>query len=203
LFLHFFERKKKKKKKFRKSVTDLSRFAPGTITSIPGIPSSLVVCTETDELTPDLLNPEVQPVITKYENLIKRIHFSDQGLVSSSNKKSLQFVFKLPDNDSDMEGIRILTRMAFYYIDLVAKTPLSKSAKQKTTSNRVKALEKASKEAHEQRQEAAQQRKLQKIQKQKAVIETLSPDQQVKAEERMHKREMKKKMHPKFKISYA
>jgi len=101
-----------------------------------------------------------------------------------------------------MEGVQTLTRMAFYFIDLVARTTLSKLAKQKTGTNRVKALEKVSKETHEQRQEAAQQRKLQKIQKEKAALESLSPEAQRKAEEKMQKREMKKRM-PKFKVTYS
>jgi len=194
--------RKKEEKKLRKSVTDLGLFAPGTVNSLPGVPSSFVACSECEELISDFINPEVQATLTKYENLFKRMHFSDQGLVSSTNKRNLQFIFKLPENDADMEGIQILTRMAFYYIDLVAKTTLSKTAKQKTINNRGKALEKASKEAHEQRQEAAQQRKLQKLQKEKAALEGLSPEAQRKAEEKIQKREMKKR-NPKFKVSYG
>jgi len=194
--------RRKEEKKFRKSSTDLVLFAPGTVSSLPGVPSSFVVCSECEELISDFINPEVQATLTKYENLFKRMHFSDQGLVSSTNKKNLQFVFKLPENDTDMEGIQILTRMAFYYIDLVARTNLGKTAKQKTTQNRNKALEKASKEAHEQRQEAAQQRKIQKLQKEKAALENLSPEAQRKAEEKLQKREMKKRV-PKFKVSYG
>jgi hypothetical protein len=194
--------KKKDEKKFRKSVPDVPLFAPGSASAPPGFPSSFVVCSECEELTSDFLNSEAQVILTKYEGLFKRLHFSDQAVLSPSYKKTLQFVFRLPDKESDMEGIHILTRMAFYYIDLVAKTTLSKQAKQKATNNRTKALAQASKQTHEQRQEAAQQRKLAKLQKEKAALEKLSPEEQRKAEEKIQKREMKKRM-PKFKVSFG
>jgi len=174
-------------------------FAPS---SVGGPLETFVVCSECDELISEFLNPEVQTTLKKHENLFKRMHFTDQEVLYTSYKKTLQFVFKLPGSDAEMEGIQTLTRMAFYFIDLVAKTSLSKFAKQKATVNRTRVLEKNSKQTHEQRQEAAQQRKLQKLQKEKAALENLSPEAAAKAEEKLQKREMKKRM-PKFKVSYS
>jgi len=121
------------------------------------------------------------------------MHFTDQEVLYTSYKKTLQFVFKLPGSDAEMEGIQTLTRMAFYFIDLVAKTSLSKFAKQKADKNRLKAVEEQLKETHTQRQEAAQQRKLDKLQKQKAEFESLTPDEQRRREEKQYKKRQEEK----------
>jgi hypothetical protein len=192
--------KKKDEKKFRKNTDDVNLFTKGPSKLPEGFNESYSVFSECEELIDIFLNNEIEIVLAKYHNLFKQLHFSDQAFVSPNYKKTLQFVFKLPAKDSEMDGIQILTRLAFYYIDLVAKTQLSQSGQQKTLAHRSKALEKTKKEEHEKRQEAAQQRKLAKIQKENAEMDKMSPEEKQRALEKRQKRDLKRRM-PKMKIS--
>jgi len=191
--------RKKDEKKYRKSAEDVASFTGGSV-AVNALSASLCVASECEELISSFLTTEVVATITKFEQLFRRIHFSDQGLASTTHKKSLQFVFKVPDNEAQLEGIVVFTRMVFYFIDLVARVNLSKQGKQKAMNHRSKVAEKANKLTHEQRQEAAQQRKLEKLQKEKEKIASMSPEAAAKFEEKIKKKEMRRRM-PKMKVT--
>lgn len=191
--------RKKEEKKYRKVAEDLNSFTGAGIT-VNGLSNTFCVSAECEELISYFLTSEVVASINKFEPFLKRIHFTDQELVSSTHKKSLQFVFKVPTKESEMEGIVVFTRMVFYFIDLVSRVKLSKQGKQKAINHRSKAAEKNSKMSHEQRQEAAQQRKIEKMQKEKEKIAAMSPETAAKFEEKLKKKEMRRNA-PKMKVT--
>jgi len=63
------------------------------------------------------------------------------------------------------EEMTTLLRMALHFIDLVARTKLTPQSKTRAEKKRARAAEEALRSSHSQRQEAAQQRKLEKKQK--------------------------------------
>jgi hypothetical protein len=71
---------------------------------------------------------------------------------------------------------------------------LCPQAKARADKKRAKAAEDEAKNLHAQRQEAAQQKKLEKKAKDKEKLKDLPPEQQARAEEREARRVRKKKM---------
>ena len=79
-------------------------------------------------------------------------------------------------------------------VDFVAtQLRLKPDAKARAAKARLTAEETLSKLTHADRQEAAQQRRIERARKDKEAFETMSPDAQRKAEEREHRRSLKKK----------
>jgi len=191
--------KKKDERKFKKANPDTVFCGGGG--QVEGLPRSLVVLSELEELTSTFLTSqyEVLQTISKYENAFLKMHFTDQAVLSSKFPNSLSFEFKLPEDTSQMTQLALLTKMAFHLVDLVTRTKLSKLGRQKTEKNRAKVIELTEKSAHQQRQEAAQQRKLEKLQQERLKYETMSPDAQRKYDEKQYKKELKKKQ-PKMKV---
>jgi len=189
--------KKKDEKRYRKTFSDISTFTGPAITP-PGLPATLCVCSEMEELVPALLHAEVLHTLKNYHDMLIRMHFSDQGIVSTGYKNTLSFEFTMP-SETEMNKLHTLTKMAIHYIDLVARLTLSKSGKQKSEANRAKIAEAVLKQTRQQREEALQQKKLEKKQKEKEKLASLSPAEQARLEEKIQKREMKKRQ-PKFKV---
>jgi outer membrane lipoprotein-sorting protein len=185
--------RKRDERKFRKANPDTAFCGGGN--QIEGLPRSLVVLSELEELSSAFLTSqyEVLQTISKYESTFLKMHFTDQAVLSSKHSSSLSFEFKLPEDVSQMNQIALLTKMALHFIDLVAKTKLSKLGRQKTEKNRAKIVELTEKSAHQQRQEAAQQRKFEKLQQERLKYDTMSPEAQRKYDEKQYKKEMKKK----------
>lgn len=186
--------KKKDDKKFKKQAKEIPLFTTATSADLPG----MIVYSEAEELVPSLLNHEVITTLKNYENYFVRMYFTDQTPPPSKYKKTLQFVFRLP-SPSNMQQIQTLTKMVMHFIDEMSTISLSKQARQKSEKNRAKAAEAILKQTHAERQEAAQQRKLDKKQKELQQLEQLSPEEREKREERQHKKDLKKKQ-PKFKV---
>jgi len=195
--------KKKEEKKFRTSAKDIETFTAPAI-SYSKLPSSFCVCSELEELLPILLHNEVLLTLSKYEDDILKIHMSDQGILTPQFPRSISMVCKLTQTKvaADYEKWNVIMKMSIHFIDLLAKTILSKTSKQKAEKNRSHVATSLLKQTHIQRQEAAQQRKLEKIQKEKAELENLPEDVARKKEEKMAKKEAKRKQ-PKFKVVYG
>jgi len=191
--------RKKDEKAYRKNNPDVG--FTNAAQQVPGLPSSLAVCSEHEDLVNDLItsHKEVVQTLNKLEPLIISMHFSDQGLVSDKHKHTMQFVFRLPRVE-DMQQLAVLTKMALYLVDVVATTKLSKQACAKSEKHRVRLQEAAQKELRQQQEEAAQQRKLEKRKKEKEALAKMSPEEQAKWEEKQYKRELKKKQSGRVKM---
>jgi len=150
-----------------------------------------------------------------FEDTIEYMHISDQfsgsanpqddQSASSSTrmpeiKKCLLFGFKVGQKGNTsahhMEAIRPLFNFVFYMIDKVHRVKLSKESKLKSEKNRQKAMDSYEKSIHLQRQEAAQQRKVEKIRQEK---EKLMAEEDPDKARKLEKREAKSKQ-PKMKM---
>lgn len=187
--------RKRLEKKFKEELPEITAY--GTVVS-KAVPWGTVI-TEAEELIPVFLHPEVQATLSKYPHSVHLIHFTDQSSSTANHKKMLRFVFQLSNDPTE---ITTLLRMALHFIDLIADTPLSKAAKEKTALNRKRIAEAQLKQTHAERQELAQKRKYEKKLKELEQLENLSPEAQQKKEEKEQKRVMKKRG-PKFKVHYG
>jgi len=190
--------KKKEEKKYRKNCQDLSSFTKGA-QSVDELDSSIVAISEVDELVPRFMNSAVIGALNKLSDDFVKIHCSDQNLLSKEHAHSIQFEWKLP---SDAEKRQAIMKLVFFLIDRVATTDISKSGKQITEKNRAKIQEALMKETLVQRQEAIQQKKIEKIQKEKEKVSTLTPEEQRRYEEKQAKKDAKRRQ-PKMKVLFG
>ncbi|GAB6031957.1 hypothetical protein CHUAL_010338 [Chamberlinius hualienensis] len=206
--------KKKTAAKIAKNLTDLSTLCPEKKNPEKyGIPQSFVMFNELGEVPSSLFDSKLTTILNKYEDQIDYIHFSDrysgqklmddQPVKQTDIKKVLIFAFNVPGRGNStpegMEAMKPLLQLVFYMMDKVKRFRLSKEAKQKAEKSRVKLEEAFLKTTHQQRIEAAQQRKEDKRRAEKEkIMNEDDPDKQRKWEEREHRRELKKRA-PKMK----
>lgn len=149
-----------------------------------------VLC-DTDVLPSLFLKNEVIDVLNNSESLVESILFSDHSPINEKYPKVIQGVFKF--KKSEFDKLYKLGEMMMHYIDLVATTPLPKPYKQQAEKLRLKAKEQSIKQKHSERQEEAQRKKYEKLQKEKEAASKMTPEQQRKYDEKEHKRQLKKK----------
>ncbi|PVD31151.1 hypothetical protein C0Q70_10429 [Pomacea canaliculata] len=169
---------KKTAARLHKDIYDLNQFTEKKSAEKFDIPASFQLLSESGEATSAMLDKKVCQVLTKYENVVEYIHVSDQysGPKSQDDtqptkppqvKPVLIFCFSVGSKGmckpSDMEGFKPLLQLVFYCIDKVSRFQLSKEARSKAEKKRQKVQELFLKAAHGQRQEAAQQRREEKI----------------------------------------
>jgi len=191
--------KRKGEKRFRKANKDVALFTGAAVEGPESLPSSFAVFTEAEELIPSLLFGEVLTTLKNYEDYFVKMHFSDQGILSSVWKKSIEFEFKLPPT-SEMDRLHTLTKMVMFFIDWIPKISLSKKEKSKAEKLRSKISEASMKQLMQQRQEVAQQRKVEKKQKEVENLQKLSPESQRKKEEKLQRKEIKKRQSKALKL---
>ncbi|KAK7499371.1 hypothetical protein BaRGS_00009346, partial [Batillaria attramentaria] len=165
---------KKAGARLHKDIYDLSQFTEKKAVDKFDLPASYQLLSESGEATSAMLDKKVCQVLTKFEGVVEYIHISDQysGPKSQddtqptkppSAKPVLIFCFSVPGKGSktkpsDMETLKPLLQLVFYYIDKVSRFQLSKEVRMKAEKKRQKVEELFMKAAHGQRQEAAQQR---------------------------------------------
>jgi len=192
--------KKRDEKQLRKDFTDVASYT--TTYPYPGVPSTLSILSESEELLPILLQQQVVATLAKYDDYLIQVYATDlQNTLFLKQKKHMRFVFKVPPA-AEMEKLTLLTKMMFYFIDVVGGLSLPASLKAKAEKKRAKAAELEYKATHAERQELAQKRKYEKKQKEEAVVQTLTKEQQRKKEERDYKLNLKKRT-PKMKVMYG
>jgi len=214
--------RRKEEKKLRKEQNDLAPEVVKTVTSRLSTPEKLVsgdktsekggkktkkpidgnffsVLCDTNEIVEQILTPAIAKSLVNNAEFVKSIYFSDQNEGSDVYKKILKFEYILPSNN-DMETLQTLMKMTMHMITLVSEIRLSKMAKQKSMKIRAKLQEKKEKDKHEERQENAQKRKLDKIKAEDERIQNMSESQKLKYEEKKAKKEAKKKNNAKMKM---
>lgn len=193
-----------------KEINDLSTYCPERKTAEKyGLSSNFTIMNEIGEVTSAILDNKLLSVLTKYEDYIEYIHFSDQYSGPKQQeesqpsklpevKKVLLFGFNVPGNSyvtvDVMEETKPLLQLVFYCIEKIRRFHLSKEAKAKAEKNRQKVEEAFLKTTHAQRQEAAQLRREEKRRAEKErMMNEEDPEKQRKWEEREHRRELKKR----------
>jgi len=111
------------------------------------------VFSDSPEVVSALLTLEAIHAINTYELYFKFIHYSDQSHITPKYKKVLRFGYKLPDSVNDIEKLHTLTKMIFFYIDLVSHMPLSKTTIARNEKLRLKTTEQVSKQEIQERQQ--------------------------------------------------
>ncbi|CAH8629336.1 unnamed protein product [Heterobilharzia americana] len=194
------------------------------------LPESFTVLSEISEVVPAILNPLVCKFLTDHEESIDYLFFSDQysgpkppqedtniPTKPPVTQKALIFAFrciptvtskstsKLTSNDETvnhqpMESNTALFHFIFYMIEKVRRFRLSKEGKGKSERNRQRTHDSRLKSMHSQRQEAAQNRRGERM---RAVKERImaedDPDKARKLEEKEQRKEKAKKM-PRMKM---
>jgi len=202
---------KKEERNIRKENPDLARFCTkstgsdytsATLAAAGDLSVTHCVLTDAEELEVVFLHHEVLTTLNKYLPFLHSFHFTDQ-FRHSQHKKVISFVFHIPNNPKEIQKISTLMRMVLHFVDLIANTKLPKHRKARAEKERAKVIEAKEKLSHAQRQEAAQQRKLSKKQKEEEKLDVLGPEAQRKKEMREQKKANRKKFQPKFKALYA
>eukprot|EP01132_Coremiostelium_polycephalum_P002072 gene2072-2558_t len=170
--------KTKALKTFKSERNDVSLFCSKL--NLPQLSQAYTVLGDTDGLQSLFLKSEVIQLLNDSEPYFESI------------PKALQFVYKIP-KITDLDKIYGLTKMSFYYIDLIASTALPKPQKAKAEKLREKARAEIMKQAHAERQEEAQKKKYEKLQKEKEDAAKLSPESQRKRDEKEYKKSLKKR----------
>jgi hypothetical protein len=191
--------KKREEKQFVKNHQDVAKYASPV--AAPRLSALYAVYAENDELVPAILTEEVVKTLNTYEQFVNSMYFSDQSSASRVFKKVLRFEYKLP-SAQDMAKLSTLMKMTFYMIDHVAGFRLSKPALAKNEKVRSKLVEDVARQTHEQRQELAQKKKLEKKLKTDEMVEKMSPEAQKRWEEKEYRKQLTKKQ-PKFKVVYG
>eukprot|EP01121_Diplochlamys_sp_Union-15-3_P011598 TRINITY_DN3377_c0_g2_i4.p1 TRINITY_DN3377_c0_g2~~TRINITY_DN3377_c0_g2_i4.p1 ORF type:complete len:184 (-),score=30.61 TRINITY_DN3377_c0_g2_i4:141-692(-) len=173
---------KKRERSFRKEHKDIESFAT-TATTTEGLHPSLVILTDNKELVSSILSIETIRTITKYISNFDYLWFTDQNPFSKF-KKTLRFVFKLPQPQEMDSKIKVPIQMVFFLIDRMASVRLSMKAKEKAQKLRYL----ASKSEKQQQNNTSQEKKVEE--------RVLTPEEQKKKE----RKEAKKRNPYKYKV---
>tara|TARA_B110001452_G_scaffold159703_1_gene132881 strand:+ start:4179 stop:5498 length:1320 start_codon:yes stop_codon:yes gene_type:complete len=164
-----------------------------------GLPASVRVLCEQREIATELLGGEVGATLAAHAELFEQIHLSDfvpaaWGLPSGT-KRALHIVFRLPSGGgaAAVEATRPMLRAALLLLDKIGRLRLSQPLKDKLKKGRstVEALK--FKDGHKERQEAAQQRKAEKLAEKKNKEPLANREAQRKREEKEARQAAKKK----------
>lgn len=165
------------------------------------LPSSFAIYAEIAE-TLSLIDTGTQQFIKKYEKYIEYFHFSDQysGAKSQDDtparlpntSPTLFFSFFLLGDEENENVYKNLLNFTFLLIERVRRYRLSKEGKSKADKKRQAVEEMFLKTTHQQRQEAAQAKREEKIRERKQkVMEEEDPERQRRLEKIEQKRESK------------
>lgn len=204
---------KKTATKMQKELQDLTFFCPDKRSGTKyALPASFVVLAESNETAVNILTQQITKVISSNEDIFDSLIISDQYVGPKQPeddeqasakpvkpKKVLIFNFNVPckgtgTKSADMVKLEPMTKLVVHCIDRVRRFKHGKEGKAKADKKRRELEENLLKQTHAQRQEAAQQRREDKIRAEKErIMQEDDPDRQRKLEDREHKKEMKKR----------
>lgn len=179
------------------------------------LPASFQLLSEIPEASAAVLDSQVVKCINKYEDMVEFIHVSDQycgprnpdepPASMPETSKVMIFCFNTPDkgkcSPKDMEKMTDLMKMVFHSVDKAKRIRISQQSRVKAERNRQRVMESFSKASHQQRAEAAQQRKEDKMRAEKErIMKEDDPEKQKRLEEKHAKKEAKKKKQTKMKM---
>jgi len=167
-----------------------------------GLDPSFVVYSSCSEIVPTLLHPQVVKTLNKYPHQFLYLHFTDRFPASVHYKHMLRFGLCLPGNGK-MKELKTMTKMMIHFIDVVGRLKLSSRAKAIAKKQKTTAAVQDQKATHQQRQELAQKRKLDKLKKEQERMANLSEEQQAKLQLRQQRKEMKRKQKARFKVIHG
>jgi len=168
---------KKAANRLSKEMADLNTYCPEKRAADKyGVPSNFLLLSEIAEVSAAMMDPKMVAILNKYPQSVDSIHFSDQytGLKPSddqmpadlpSGKKMLIFTFNIGANkgasgqtlEDQIEDMKPLMLLVFYFVDKVRRYKLSREAKNKAEKNRSKVAEAFWKTLHASRAERAQE----------------------------------------------
>jgi len=180
-------------KQVQKNFDDLKSFT--SIREKKGLPSSLSILAEHDELVDQVLRNVIMETIIDEYDLIDFIHISDQKAYSH-HEMFMRLELYIPDTVARMKGLLRLTIALFGMADFISNhIELSANARAKTEKSREVIEKQKKRETEDQKKEEIQKKKIDKIKlkEEERKNSNLSKDQQKKIEEKEHKKNMKKK----------
>ena len=191
---------KKSEKQFRE---DHQEFALYAKTYRPDfLPEGFVMLTDAYEVAEQIFTEEICQIIDGSQKYLESIIYTDHDFGKTKietieppeeSKRTLFFTMKIPTVPK-MSEIHDLTAVCVCLIDSLCEVALSSQAKSKCEKLRADAMKLMMKNVHLKRQEEAQERKIQKKIKEKEGVESMTPEQQRKWEEKERKKNLKKKM---------
>nr|CDS30926.1 coiled coil domain containing protein 47 [Hymenolepis microstoma] len=164
-----------------------------------GLPEGMIVLSEIPEVTSAILNPTVLKIFNDHPNIIEYIYISDQYCGAKPSAEELKppkpnevqkvlicsFILK----EDEIENMKPLFNFVFYLLEKVRKVRLLKDAKARADKARSKVYENAMKSVHQQRQEAAQNRR---DEQRRAVKERIMAEEDPEKARRLEEKEQKK-----------
>jgi len=154
---------------------------------------NLSVLASHKEVSQLLLKPEFSRILKDHIKNVELIYFTNKTPEQKEYKKTLRFVFRVPDTTDEQvmsEKLSALIKLALTYIDVVATKKLSSQARKQINNARQK---RDKKKTHEELHELAQKRKEEKWKREEEEFAKLPPEVQRKREIQMQKRELKRK----------
>eukprot|EP00736_Rhodelphis_marinus_P006552 Rmarinus@m.24958 len=182
--------RKKEEKNIRATYPHLDRFGDrvGSVKLSP----DFVTLSDIPEAA-QLVVSKVRQTLEENLDLVEYIHFSDQPDIVPETSGVLRFSFRLaPKKEAHRNAVML--DMAMQMVDCVGRMKLSSQASARAEKRRRAALKEELKSTHEERQEAASRRRYEKMREEKEALMELPPEKQRKLEEKMRKKEFKKKM---------
>lgn len=188
----FLLAQRREEKRLRKNVDELNQLAR-TISS-SRVPAHLCVLSDNVELEKELLDARVLRTIADDDDLFVSMLFSDQcSQLGSLSQAVARFELRLP-NVNDMQRIRQLTNMVFFFIDRVAELRLSVAARKKAQSARTQLANSQFRALHSQRQEMTRKRR------EEAALATMSDDEKRRYEKRQQRQGNKRRSGQRVKV---
>eukprot|EP00054_Salpingoeca_dolichothecata_P038982 m.14941 g.14941 ORF g.14941 m.14941 type:complete len:476 (-) comp9422_c0_seq1:67-1494(-) len=216
--LVFAVMQKTAEKRFRGESDDL-KFFPKTYNGEKwGLPSNLIVLTDSMFVADSILVEEVVKLLTEHKETLELMHFTDQyagrkvldvpedeaaalGPVDCRKMLFMQFLIP-PANLAELKQEHRLMKLGIHFIDAVTKIDLPLQAKNKAEKSRAAFSEAIMKTSHKLREAEAQKRKEEKKKQEKAKYEQLGGAALEKFEDREFKKNLKRKT-PKMKMMKA
>ena len=179
----------KLEKKARESVEDLNNFTSKV--NMNNLDDLCILAECPEETLYYYFTEQVIKILEQNSDLILEMHVTDQKAIFTTHNQIMRCIFKLPSSQEDLKRLSDLILVALFWLDtsVTMKQSMNKLSLDHFNKNRAKLNLKEQKSLHQARQEAAQKRKEEKLQKEFESLKSAEARQ--KFEEKLKKKEMK------------
>lgn len=180
------------------ALQSVERFA-GQVVDVNGFPSELITMTEHSDISTALLPERIRNVIARQARNLISIHVTENGAKwdaqCSVSNRLVRVEFVLPKQRSNLPDVlEDMCQIAIHFVDAVADTRMSATARKKVLELRRRAQIEEEKKAQKARAEEAAARRLAKQKEKEEAVSKMSGDKQVKYEAKKRKKELNARM---------
>lgn len=180
------------------ALESVERFA-GQVIDVNGFPSDLVTMTEHSDISTALLPERIRNMIARQARNLISIHVTENGAKwdaqCSVSKRLVRVEFVLPRQKSNLPDVlEDMCQIAIHFVDAVADTKMSATARKKALELRRRAQLEEEKKLQKARAEEAAARRIAKKKEEEEAVGKMSGDKQVKYEAKKRKKELNARM---------